>query len=149
VTGTIRPAGKLTATTVHVVQDMTNAATDAALDVSSSWTWDSSTTRVTGTSTDTSSQSSTYSLVRTGPTWQLADNQDTTQTSGGKTTTTRLRDTMTTAGPVVGITGVVGGSKESWQYAGPSGACVDHELAAAVQNTVVDTVGTSCPSSAV
>jgi hypothetical protein len=144
VTGTVRPAGQLTATTVRVVQDMTNAATDAALDVSSNWTWDSSTTRVTGTSTATTSQSSTYSLVRTGPTWHIGDNSDTTQTVGGKTTTTRLRDTMSTGGPVIGITGLVGGSQESWQYVGADGSCVDHELAAAVQNTLVDTVGSSC-----
>ena len=53
---------------------------------------------------------------------------------------------MTTGGPVLGITGVVGGSKESWQYSTSDGYCLDHELAAAVQNTLVDTLGTSCSS---
>ena len=55
---------------------------------------------------------------------------------------------MTTGGPVVGITGLVGGSHESWTYSTSDGTCVDHELTAAVQNTVVDTVGTSCGSPA-
>ncbi|MDT7540043.1 MAG: hypothetical protein QOI82_3628 [Actinomycetota bacterium] len=143
ITGTARPAGSLLATTVHVVQDMTNTADDAALDVASSWTWDSSSTRTGGTNGVTS-QSSTYQLLRTGATWHLVDDQDTTSTVGGKTSTTKLRDTMHTAGPVLGITGVVGGSQESWQYSTSAGLCVDHELAAAVQNTVVDTMGSSC-----
>ncbi|MDX6199483.1 MAG: hypothetical protein QOJ79_2634 [Actinomycetota bacterium] len=143
VTGTVRPAGSLLATTVHVVQDMTNTADDAALDVASTWTWDSSSTR-TGGSTGVASQSSTYQLLRTGATWHLVDNQDTTTTVGGKTSTTKLRDTMHTAGPVLGVTGVVGGSQESWQYSTSSGYCVDHELAAAVQNTVLDSLGSSC-----
>ena len=149
VTGTVRPAGSLTATTVHVVQDMTNVADDAALDVSSSWTWDTSSTRLTGTSTTATSQSSTYQLLRTGATWHLVDNQDTTSSINGTTSTTRLRDTMSTAGPVLGVTGLVGGSQESWQYSTSDGACVDHELAAAVQNTVLDTVGSSCDGASV
>ena len=123
---------------------MTNSAVDAALDVSSSWTWDSSSTRVSGASTTATNQSSSYQLLRTGATWHLVDNQDTTSTANGKTSTTRLRDTMHTAGPVLGITGVVGGSQESWLYSTSDGLCVDHELAAAVQNTVVDTIGSSC-----
>ncbi len=137
--GTVRPAGAAAAT-VTVVQDMTNTATDAALDVASDWTWDSSTSRTTGAATVTSSQHSTYQLLRTGPTWSLTDNQDTA--AAGRTTS--LRDTMTTAGPVLGVTGVVGASRESWQYFTSDGYCLDHELAAAVQNTVVDTVGRTC-----
>ena len=148
VTGTVRPAGSLLATTVHVVQDMTNTAVDAALDVSADWTWDSSATRITGAATEVASQSSTYQLLRTGATWHLVDNQDTTSTVAGKTSTTRLRDTMQTAGPVLGVTGVVGGSQESWQYSTSGGYCVDHELAAAVQNTLVDTLDASCDSPA-
>ena len=148
ITGTIRPAGRPgLATTVRVVQDMTNTAVDAALDLDSTWTWDSTTTRATAHATSTSSQHSTYSLLRTGPTWTLTDDQDTTDTSGGATRTTSLRDTMTTAGPVIGITGLVGASKESWRYTTSNGLCVDHELAAAVQNTVRDTVNTSCAAS--
>jgi hypothetical protein len=135
-TGTVRPAGSR-ATVVTVVQDMTNTATDAALDVASDWTWDSSTTRG---GVVTSSQHSTYELLRTGPTWSITDDQDTTVGSFSST----LRDTMTTAGPVIGITGVVGGSRESWRYSTSDGYCLDHELAALVQNTVLDTVGNSC-----
>ena len=140
VTGWIRPAGALAPTTVHVVEDMTNEATDAALDVVSDWTWDSSTTRTAGGAISRSSQHSTYQLLRTGPTWSLTDDQDTTEANGR---TTSLRDTMTTAGPVLGITGLVGASKESWRYTTSDQGCVDHELVAAVQNTVVDTVS-SC-----
>lgn len=146
VVASLRPAGAKTATTIHVVEDMTNAATDAALDVDSDWTWNSSTTRTTGTKTWSSSQSSTYELIRTGPTWSLTDNQDTSVTDNGVTRTTSLRDSMNTAGPVVGITGLVGASQESWKYSTSDGLCVDHELASAVQNTVVDTVSTSCGS---
>ena len=144
VVGTIRPAGAKSPTTIHVVEDMTNTANDAALDVDADWTWSSSTTRTTGSATWTSSQQSTYELIRTGPTWSLTDNQDTSVTSGGVTKTTSLRDSMNTAGPVVGITGLVGASQESWKYSTSDGLCVDHELAAAVQNTVLDTVGNSC-----
>jgi hypothetical protein len=144
VTGTLRPAGGA-ATTVRVVEDLANTATDVALDVSSDWTWDSATTRTTGSVPSTSSQHSTYQLLRTGPTWSITDDQDTTDSSGA---TSRLRDSMTTGGPVVGITGLVGGSHESWTYSRSDGTCVDHELTAAVQNTVVDTVGTSCGSPA-
>jgi hypothetical protein len=148
VTGTIRPAGSLTPTTVHVVQDMTNSAVDAALDVSADWTWDSSSTRVTGTATEVASQSSTYQLLRTGAPWHLVDNQDTTSTAAGNTSRTRLRDTMHTAGPVLGVTGVVGGSQESWQYSTSAGYCADHELAAAVQNTLIDTLDSTCDAPA-
>jgi hypothetical protein len=144
VTGSLRPAGA-SPTTVTVVQDMNNSATDAALDVTSDWTWDSSSTRTTGMSVVTTSQHSTYQLLRTGPTWSLTDNQDTVEP--GRTTS--LRDTMTTGGPVIGITGLVGGSKESWQYSSSDGYCLDHELAATVQNTLVDTVGNSCGGSTV
>ena len=135
VTGTLRLPGH-PVEVVKVVQDMTSSAVDAALDVDATWTWDSSSTRGTATS----SQHSTYSLLRTGPTWSLTDDQDTTEAYAGKSRTTSLRDSMTTAGPVVGITGVVGASKESWRYSTSDGLCVDHELAAAVQNTVLDTV---------
>ncbi len=130
-----------TRTDVTVVQDMTNDAVDVALDVKSDWTWDSTTTR---TDKDGSSQHSSYSLVRTGPTWTLSDDQDTSSTSAGKTVTTSLRDAMSTGGPVVGITGVVGASHESWVYKTSTGICVDHELAAAVQNVLYDTVSDSC-----
>jgi hypothetical protein len=44
---------------------------------------------------------------------------------------------------VLGVTGLVGASKESWTYRTSEGLCVDRELAAAVQNTVRDTV-TDC-----
>ena len=144
VVASIRPAGARLPTTVHVVEDMSNTATDAALDVLSDWTWESSTTRTTGAGNWASSQHSTYELVRTGPTWSLTDDQDTTLTDGGLTRTTSLSDTMNTAGPVVGITGLVGGSQESWRYSTSDGLCVDHELAAAAQNTVLDTVSNSC-----
>jgi hypothetical protein len=145
VTGTVLPAGEHhQGTVVKVVEDVSNAATDAALDVDASWTWDSTTTRTVGPSTSTSSQHSTYSLLRTGPTWSLTDNQDTTATYAGTTRTTTLRDAMHTAGPVLGITGVVGASKESWQYSTSDGLCVDHELAATVQNTVQDSVSAAC-----
>lgn len=144
VVGSIRPAGAKVPTTVHVAEDMSNTATDATLDLVSDWTWDSSTTRTTGAATSTSSQHSTYELIRTGPTWSLTDNQDTTSTDGGATRTTSLRDSMNTAGPVIGITGLVGASQESWRYSTSEGLCVDHELASAVQNTVVDTVSNSC-----
>jgi hypothetical protein len=127
-----------------VVEDMTNAAVDAALDVDSSWTWDSSTTRRTGPAAETIAQQSAYSLVRTGATWTLEDDQDTSDATGDTTRTTSLRDSMTTAGPVLGVTGLVGASKESWSYRTSDGICVDHELAAAVQNTIEDTVSTSC-----
>ncbi len=139
VTGVVRPAGAKP-TTVTVVQDMANTASDAALDVVSDWTWDSSSSRATRGRTVTTAQHSTYQLVRTGPTWSLTDNTDTT--AAGRTTS--LRDTMTTAGPVLGVTGLVGGSRESWKYSTSDGYCLDHELAAAVQNTVVDTVGSNC-----
>lgn len=147
ITGVVQPAGPTAAPrTVHVVEDMTNTAVDAALDVDSSWTWDSTTTTTAGADTSEEGQHSTYSLVRTGPTWSLEDDQDTSDTSGGTTRTTSLRDSMTTAGPVVGVTGLVGGSQESWRYTTSDGVCVDHELAAAVQNTVEDTVSSSCGS---
>jgi hypothetical protein len=120
-----------------VTQGMTNEATDAALDVDASWTWDSSTVRSDGLGT---SQHSAYSLLRTGPTWTLTDDQDT----AGPTGTTTLRDTMSTAGPVLGITGLVGASHESWKYSTSAGLCVDHELASAAQNVLYDTVGTDC-----
>ncbi|MGZ4639213.1 MAG: hypothetical protein ACXV2J_09160, partial [Actinomycetes bacterium] len=77
-------------------------------------------------------------------TWTLTDDRDTTETAGGRTRTTSLRDHMSTAGPVVGITGLVGASRESWLYSSPETGCVDHELAAAVQNTVLDQVSDSC-----
>lgn len=144
VVGSIRPAGAKLPTSVHVVEDMTNTATDATLDVDSDWTWDSSATRTTGTSSWSSSQHSTYELIRTGPTWSLTDNQDTSTVDNGVTHTTSLRDSMNTAGPVIGITGLVGASQESWKYSTSDGLCVDHELASAVQNTVLDTVSTSC-----
>lgn len=140
VKGWYTPAGGRR-TDITVTQQMTNDATDAALDVDASWTWDSSTVRSDGTRT---SQHSSYSLLRTGPTWTLTDDQDTSQTVAGITRTTTLRDTMSTAGPVLGITGVVGASHESWQYSTSDGLCVDHELAAAAQNTVYDTVSDSC-----
>jgi hypothetical protein len=143
VSGVVRPAGAA-ATTVHVVEDMTNSAVDVALDVDSSWTWDSSTTRASGGATTQSSQHSVYSLVRTGPTWTLEDDQDTSDSTDGGTRTTSLRDTMNTAGPVLGVTGLVGASKESWVFNTSDGGCVDHELAAAAQNTVEDTVSRSC-----
>jgi hypothetical protein len=142
ITGDVRPAGA-PAQTVRVVEDMTNTAVDAALDVNSTWTWDSSSTRTSLGRTSTASQHSGYTLIRTGPTWTLVDDQDTTETSGATTRTTTLRDTMTTAGPVVGVTGLVGASRESWRYQTSDGLCVDHELASAVQNTVQDSV-TSC-----
>ena len=139
VTGTVQPAGA-SASTVTVVQDLTNTATDAALDLTSDWTWDSSTTRTTGGSTAKTSQHSTYQLLRTGPTWRLTDNQDTVE--AGRTTS--LRDTMTTGGPVLGVTGVVGGSRESWRFSTSDGYCLDHQLAGTAQNTLVDTVGSTC-----
>jgi hypothetical protein len=144
ISGLVRPAGATGATVVHVVEDMTNSAVDAALDVDSSWTWDSTTTLRTGPDTRTSTQHSTYSLVRTGATWTLDDDQDTSDSAGDTTRTTRLRDSMSTAGPVLGVTGLVGASKESWIYQTSAGICVDHELASAVQNTVRDTVSNTC-----
>jgi hypothetical protein len=144
ISGVLHPAGGPGTTVVHVVEDMSNSAVDAALDVDSSWTWDSTTTRRTGPATSTDSQHSTYSLVRTGPTWTLDDDQDTSDSSRGATRTTSLRDSMSTAGPVLGVTGLVGASKESWVYSTSDGTCVDHELAAAAQNTVEDTVSNSC-----
>ncbi|MCU1603439.1 MAG: hypothetical protein JWO22_4148 [Frankiales bacterium] len=138
--GWLRPPGG-SRTDVTVVQDMTNDAVDAALDVRATWTWTSSTTRSDG---GRSSQSSAYSLLRTGPTWTLTDDQDTSTTSAGSTVTSSLRDTMSTGGPVVGITGVLGASHESWVFSTSTGTCVDHELAAAVQNTVYDKVSDSC-----
>ena len=143
ITGVLQPAGA-TPTTVHVVEDMTNDAVDAALDLSSSWTWDSSTSRTSDGSTTTTSQHSVYSLVRSGATWTLEDDQDTSDTTGSATRTTSLRDSMSTAGPVLGVTGLVGASKESWVYKTSDGICVDHELASAVQNTVQDTVSNTC-----
>jgi hypothetical protein len=142
ITGTVKPAGAA-ATTVKVVHDLASAAATAALDVQADWTWDSTTTRTTGGAVTTASQHSTYGLLRTGPTWHLTDDQDTTSTTAGRTRTTSLRDSMQTGGPVVGITGVVGASQESWKYSTSDGLCVDHELVGAVQNTVVDTVS-SC-----
>ena len=141
ITGTVAPAGAAPST-VTVVQDLASTATDAGLDVAADWTWDSSTTRTAGGSPVTSSQHSTYQLLRTGPTWSLTDNQDTVE--GGRTTS--LRDTMTTGGPVLGVTGLVGGSRESWTYATSGGYCLDHELVGAAQNVLVDTVGSSCGS---
>jgi hypothetical protein len=139
VTGTLRLPGQLPEA-VTVVQDMTNEAVDAALDVDARWTWDSSTSRTGASGGRQTSQHSTYSLLRTGPTWTLTDDQDTTDRYDGKTRTTSLRDSMGTAGPVVGVTGLVGGSHESWRFSSSDGTCVDHELLAAVQNTLVDTV---------
>lgn len=135
-TGWLKPAGGQRVD-VTVAQDLANDAVDAALDVRSTWTWDSTTARSDGAG---SSQHSAYSLLRTGPTWTLTDDQDTSGPAG----TTSLRDTMSTAGPVVGVTGLVGASHESWVYRTSTGVCVDHELAAAVQNTLVDTVSDSC-----
>lgn len=135
VTGIVRPAGGKPVT-VKVVQDMTNNATDLAVDVVSDWTWDSSTTRPEGVT----SQHSSYQLVRTGPTWTITDDQDTKGPAG----TTSLRDTMSTVGPVLGVTGVVGASREVWQYSTSGGYCLHHDLVAAIQNTLVDTVSASC-----
>ena len=147
ITGTLVPAGATTPTVVHVTQSMTNSATDAVLDVVSNWTWDSASTRTTGARTDTTSQSSTYELLRSGPSWTLEDNQDITRTAEGTTVfSSSLADTMNTVGAVVGITGAGNSSTESWKFSTSDGLCVDHELVGAAQNVVSDT-SNACTSS--
>ena len=136
VTGVVRPAG-LPAFTVKVVHDATNTAVDAAVDVDSDWTWDATVTKDGAT---VLSQHSTYGLLRTGPTWHLTDDYD---LAVGKRTWT-YRDTMHTAGPVLGVTGVVGASQETWSLKGSDGVCATHQLVGAVQNVLVDTVDTAC-----
>ena len=142
--GTILPANATVPTTDHVVQDMTDAATVAALDVNSDWTWDSLSTLTTGSTVIADSQSSTYELIRTGPSWTLEDDQTTDSTlNGAATGSTSLSDTMTTVGAVEGITGAGNASTESWKYDTSTGICVDHELVGAAQNVVSDTTTTS------
>ena len=140
VSGVVKPAGQ-PASVVTVVHDVTSSAVDAAIDLKADWTWTSSTSYG---STVVSSQKSTYGLVRTGPTWHLTDDQDTTELVAGKTRTTAYRDTMHTGGPVVGITGVVGASQETWSYTTSDGVCATHDLVGAVQNVLVDSVSTTC-----
>jgi hypothetical protein len=136
VTGVVRAAG-FAPVTVKVVHDATNTAIDAALDVDADWTWDATVTRNGVTAL---TQHSTYGLLRTGPTWSISDDYD--LTASNRTWT--YRDTMHTGGPVVGITGVVGASEETWSLKGSDGTCATHQLVGAVQNVLVDTVDTTC-----
>jgi hypothetical protein len=146
--GWITPAGgERTTTTVAHHLTANNNVIGAA--VKSDWTWQAVTTAVTGAHTDVTTSDSTYGFTRGAAHFTFVDANTTTRTRDGKTVfSSALDDQMQTAAPVVGITGIVGASRESWKYQDSTGICLDHELVSAAQNILRDTVAQTCGSSA-
>ena len=142
--GWIEPAGG-EHTTTTVTEHLAASANVVGAAVKSDWTWHNESKAVTAAHTDLTTSDSTYGFTRGAAHFTFVDNNATTRTRDGQTAfTSTLDDQMQTAAPVVGITGLVGGSRESWKYADSTGICLDHELASALQNILLDDVSRDC-----
>jgi hypothetical protein len=142
--GWVEPAGG-PRTTTTVTEHLAARADVVGAAVASHWTWHAESASATRAHTRTTVSDSTYGFTRGAAHFTFRDANATTRTrDGAPVFGSALDDRMQTAAPVLGVTGIVGASRESWRYQDSTGICLDHELAAAAQNILRDSVSRRC-----
>jgi Peptide N-acetyl-beta-D-glucosaminyl asparaginase amidase A len=144
IAGWIEPAGG-SRTTTTVTEHLSAANDVIGVVVKSHWKWHAASESATGSHTGITVSDSTYDFTRGAAHFTFADANRTTRSLDANTIfSSALDDRMRTVAPVLGITGLVGASQESWKYEDSTGICLDHELAAAAQNIVRDSLSRTC-----